>query len=845
MDISHLSLQADIASRAKLAYDSVNLSTDQNTFLHHHATSDTYECDEPTSNGSAASLPNPHQASPVSSVPTLPSPLPFPIFEPPSGTTDLGILEKERGRDVNWLKNRWGKARAMREEVDGKSESGPERLTQIKRRELVVIKKLCVEYAKDRGSGDADEAWEKRVELLRVLGGLERRLAVARAEMQCIERAIGSTASVETTHDFKERIFPTPTPCQACNQIIWIKAEKSCRNCGIAAHAKCELHVEMTCSGDPEGRRDRRKSFKHLPTGKDFRKSFAGHGHRILRRRSNSNEPNGHVQIYIETEPSAVETDNLPDQDLHVSPYIPPDVYRATSEVSPSRSRPLPSTPDTPIYTPHSETAPHLGFAWVKFDYTAKMGWDLSVTRGDVVKILELERDGWIMVRLGVQEGTKEGLVPASFLGLGNDGIGTGRYVVALFDFTPRDGDHAQLEQHQVYELSPIGSEFDEFWTEILVPDQSGMMREGAIVPSSYEILSLSVSPSYPHVFASSSKDKSIRLWNFLGRDPAPSPSSKLSENYPQGMAEEGDVIIAILAGDGSGGHQSDVISVAFHPTRDAVASAGADRAVKIWPLPPLPKPQTGHAPRGYRPLLICKPLFSTSRLHDSKVDTIAWLSEDILVSKSINQMITWRWLRSESLLTKDRPLGDRPHETLNYVAGIEYLDSHSFAILARYQIDAPYWYMRFGVYHGYTSDFSDPENATGSLIALGVPSRVPRIAIFNPALAQDSSPSPFETQLRRSSLDGLSSRDRYMTPPAMFPARPNPSLKPWTLDATYWATLMKALKIPPKAYQLESGMIQHVAISPRGAKWIVGVGHAETILVFRAVDAGKVGASH
>jgi len=39
-----------------------------------------------------------------------------------------------------------------------------------------------------------------------------------------------------------------------------------------------------------------------------------------------------------------------------------------------------------------------------------------------------------------------------------------------------------------------------------------------------------------------------------------PEPGEKLSENYPMAMADEGNVIVAVLAGEGSGGHRDKVV---------------------------------------------------------------------------------------------------------------------------------------------------------------------------------------------------------------------------------------------------------------------------------------------
>ena len=64
-----------------------------------------------------------------------------------------------------------------------------------------------------------------------------------------------------------------------------------------------------------------------------------------------------------------------------------------------------------------------------------------------------------------------------------------------------------------------------------------------------------------PHILASASSDKTVRIWNILGGEVTPPEGDdKLSENFPMAMADEGNVIVAVLAGEGSGGHRDKVV---------------------------------------------------------------------------------------------------------------------------------------------------------------------------------------------------------------------------------------------------------------------------------------------
>ncbi|KAF8350117.1 hypothetical protein F5887DRAFT_1070330 [Amanita rubescens] len=82
---------------------------------------------------------------------------------------------------------------------------------------------------------------------------------------------------------------------------------------------------------------------------------------------------------------------------------------------------------------------------------------------------------------------------------------------------------------------------------------------------------------------------------------------------------------VIVLTGGRSGGHNAAVLGAAFHPTKPLIATCGMDRAVKIWALP-----LTIESPQIVRQ---DKPLFSTTKIHRSRVLSINWLSDDILLS--------------------------------------------------------------------------------------------------------------------------------------------------------------------------------------------------------------------
>ncbi|CAE6432724.1 unnamed protein product [Rhizoctonia solani] len=95
---------------------------------------------------------------------------------------------------------------------------------------------------------------------------------------------------------------------------------------------------------------------------------------------------------------------------------------------------------------------------------------------------------------------------------------------------------------------------------------------------------------------------------------------------------------IAVFKGAGNvlGGHDSWVTYADFHPTRPFVVTCGADRAIKIWRVPDFPTPET-RPERGVNYHIIERPLFSCTHLHETGIEYVAWLKEDVLVSVSSN----------------------------------------------------------------------------------------------------------------------------------------------------------------------------------------------------------------
>ncbi|CAE6519728.1 unnamed protein product [Rhizoctonia solani] len=98
---------------------------------------------------------------------------------------------------------------------------------------------------------------------------------------------------------------------------------------------------------------------------------------------------------------------------------------------------------------------------------------------------------------------------------------------------------------------------------------------------------------------------------------------------------------IAVFKGAGNilGGHDSWITCADFHPTRPFVVTCGLDRAIKIWRVPDFPTPET-RPERGVNYHIIERPLFSSTHLHETGIEYVAWLKEDLLVSISLNYAV-------------------------------------------------------------------------------------------------------------------------------------------------------------------------------------------------------------
>ena len=136
-------------------------------------------------------------------------------------------------------------------------------------------------------------------------------------------------------------------------------------------------------------------------------------------------------------------------------------------------------------------------------------------------------------------------------------------------------------------------------------------------------INSIRAHPTIRHLFATASKDESVRLWNLKTRT-------------------------AVLIMGGSGGHCNEVLCLDFHPQGKWLVTCGMDRSAKIWNL----EPHSDHiassnswskSQAAFPTRTVQFPLFSTNTVHPNYVDCVRCVG-DLVCSKSVdNQIVVWK----------------------------------------------------------------------------------------------------------------------------------------------------------------------------------------------------------
>ncbi|KAG7088275.1 hypothetical protein E1B28_012288 [Marasmius oreades] len=286
-----------------------------------------------------------------------------------------------------------------------------------KAREQDQLQKLVAAYATDKSLGNIDDITNKYTEASHQLTLYKTSETILTAEVDTIMKALEGDLGAQQPHSFKSASFSIPTTCGYCKTSIWgiSKQGKTCKACNLSVHGKCELKVPADCQ---RGTGD---------VSRPASKSLAS----------------------------------------------PSQTGRLSSKEVSRLEEPTPSSFVHPSASDKEITYPT---AQVIYDFVATSEFELSVTDGIIVRVLEPDDgSGWIKVADGHGG---DGLVPASYLEYGTSEAadesptrenGSGRYVKAIYQYVANGPDELTLEEGEVIELSSGatgGQNYGEGWWE-------------------------------------------------------------------------------------------------------------------------------------------------------------------------------------------------------------------------------------------------------------------------------------------------------------------------------------------------------------------------------------------
>ncbi|CAE6404304.1 unnamed protein product [Rhizoctonia solani] len=316
-----------------------------------------------------------------------------------------------------------------------------------KSRDVARLNKLVESYGANPALGNYDEVWENLLEATHQLTDLELVRVGYQGEMQVITGALGGDEGAQKPHEFKSTSFSIPAPCGYCKSNIWglSKPGKTCKNCGISVHTRCELKMPAECGIAPEFSPSRANS---------------------LARASSINSVAPSVSS--------------------VASATPPIGANSAPPRTNALSRPVPPTASTPVATSSTTNAK------VLFSYAATSDFEVSITEDTTVQVVDPDDgSGWVKV---VNEQGAEGLVPATYIEVIAPALNKRRapppptrnapaakLVKALYSYEAQGDDELSLKEGVTYELTPNGESAGDGWWEGV--DSGG--KKG-IFPSNY-----------------------------------------------------------------------------------------------------------------------------------------------------------------------------------------------------------------------------------------------------------------------------------------------------------------------------------------------------------------------
>ncbi|KIJ17907.1 hypothetical protein PAXINDRAFT_98083 [Paxillus involutus ATCC 200175] len=305
-----------------------------------------------------------------------------------------------------------------------------------KRGEAEKYAGLVAAYSADDTLGNFDDAVNGYLDAQHQAAFLSTSGLVLRSEVDTIATALGDDEGGSSPHDFKGSSFSIPTACGYCKASIWglSKLGKTCKACGLSVHSKCELKVPAECTG------------------------IRG-DHRV-------------TEMVTRTSST---------------------VSRSGTSASPADDIGEIQTPLSSVQADKSDGDTRSPSGRVVFDFSASSAFELSVSEGMLVHVLE-EDDGSGWVKVTDNHGGK-GLVPASYLEMldleipeGSGGSespqAAGQFVRVMYDYQAQGPDELSITEGETLELSSGlngGQNYAEGWWE----GYSGDGQKG-IFPSNY-----------------------------------------------------------------------------------------------------------------------------------------------------------------------------------------------------------------------------------------------------------------------------------------------------------------------------------------------------------------------
>lgn len=94
-------------------------------------------------------------------------------------------------------------------------------------------------------AGDPDSVSDSLLPLLPEVHRLSSAVTACEIVLDQLQATLGEETGEGKAHEFKSASFTVPAKCKVCEGSIWglAKPGKSCRNCGVVVHTKCENKV--------------------------------------------------------------------------------------------------------------------------------------------------------------------------------------------------------------------------------------------------------------------------------------------------------------------------------------------------------------------------------------------------------------------------------------------------------------------------------------------------------------------------------------------------------------------------------------------------------------------------